>query len=186
MEGSRNFEYPKFDSQDKEGWEQEQKHEEELSDATDRVGKALVTTFESIRGRLSRGELLSFDDSRRFTFFRGLEHVLVEVTDYRSKSRTEDELLRAFRIRLGSSGWDSEWEWIVNESVEGNGVKFEPIILEHQETREFLTKHFGIERPDLARNGDPTVKEMEKVAEIIQDCSHRFASGERGAITYGI
>jgi len=190
MEGSNNFDQSRFDNHGKDGSRLEQEEEEERSRAAEKIGEAFVEAMENVRAHLPRWELLSFDDARCFYFFKTPERVSIEVTNYKPESRTERELLRSFRIRSGlSSGGGLQSEWIVNELAEENAVRFEPIILEHQDTQQFLRELQGEqyeERSDLDHLVDPTVDEMEKAAAIIEECSRRFASGDMESIKYGM
>src|SRR5271157_2432612 len=105
--------------------------------------------------------------------------VWVNKTEYHPEKRTEDTLLRAFRVQLRSPDADAKSDWIINESVEGNGVKYEPCLFEYDKS-----KAEGDTYPDEAKVKDPSVEDMKMTCKILEESWQLFETGQHDRILF--
>jgi predicted nuclease with RNAse H fold len=110
--------------------------------------------------------------------------VWVDAFDHEAKFRNEDSELRSFRIRLVPPEVFPTSVWIVNESVHGERTKYTPSFLEYAPRG---TEDPGQEQrvnPRIAGLQDPGLTDMEKTAQILEECWQLYSAGDIDAVHF--
>jgi len=155
-------------------WEEMDRIEEE----TVKTGRFLANIFEEFPKELYRREPWRHRIPTLLLEF--LAHpqgrVFAEKTDFSPPMRNEDTLLRTFKVRYTSSSGSYLRQWLVNESVKGKSVIYEPALRDGPKYQD---------DDKTAVSLDPTSADMEQTRQIMEYCWARFIGGDTDAISRG-
>jgi hypothetical protein len=149
---------------------------------TKTIGETLSHILASMPERLPENERAHFKKVTTLLFRSDGWRMWVESVNYNPQQRNEGTLLRAFRIDLVPPEREATWDWIVNESATGSGVKYEPTLLDHEEVRKMMMEMGETIDPRLEKTQDPTLDNMKKATRILEECWRLFEAGQRDAI----
>jgi hypothetical protein len=144
-----------------------------------KIGELLSSIIDSAPSQASEEEKAHVAKATTLLFKLEKWRVWVSKTEYRPEKRNEDTLLRAFRIQLCSPNKDAKSDWIINESVDGDGVKYEPCTFEYDKS-----KAEGDTYPNEANVEDPSIEDMKMTCKILQESWQLFEEGQHDRILF--
>jgi len=164
---------------------QEWEREKAITKANERIGNILSQVWQRLKGGIAPEDLEKVQKEIHVVFRPTSDprtRVWVDAFYHSPDFRNEDTHLRSFQIRLVPPEAYPKYQWIVNQSVQGDGVQYAPAFLEYDEMRKDALEREGTIRPELHGLQDPTIQEMEKTAQLLEECWQLFTSGDTNAI----
>jgi hypothetical protein len=110
--------------------------------------------------------------------------VWVDAVDYHPESRSEDTHLRSFRIRFVPPQVFPTSEWIVNESAAGEGERYSRFSLGLSDQENEAIEKRGDASAEIEKLRDPTLPDLERTAQVVEECWERFSAGDTSAMQY--
>ncbi|HXQ26824.1 MAG TPA: hypothetical protein VN822_10485 [Candidatus Acidoferrales bacterium] len=155
-----------------------------MAKANEAIGGRLSQVLQRLAEDLAPQDRARFRDDVHLVFrpTSDFSRVWVDAVDYNPTVSDEGTLLRAFRIKLVPPDSAPKWEWILNESKHGAGVAYTPFFLDYDHTEP--GDGGGDASPQDRSDGlhDPTVSEIQRAAQVLEECWRLFCSGENDAI----
>ena len=106
----------------------------------------------------------------------------IDAFDLQPKDRDEDTHLKSFHVRFVPGGGQASKEWILNESYQESNSRYISMSLEHDRRTTASSQRADVTDGELLGPHDPTVADVQKTADLLEECWQLYTSGDHHAI----